>query len=339
MSSTHRQLADDVADLVIPPQGEGGYDENWYPVVMSADLAEGEVTTVPFLGDLVTIFRAESGTVQALSPYCAHLGADLGLGEVVGETVQCPFHHWCYGGDGRCVHIPATPTAPIPNGAQVFAYPTAEKWGIVWVYNGETPAYPVPSPLGVDPDGSYYLTNGYREPSNGDPWLHTVNIVDLQHIVYLHGASDFPMTLDTPLDVGRHHVQYEFDLDFMGPAHAKHGLLGSNVVSASIWNKEDNQLVWGWMMAMLAVPGGQSKAFRVGITPKFSDDPGEAAAAEGFFEMMTKSGDKIRDEDEELVTTIRPRPRNLLPGPDDYLRRALAWYRDYPRTDPAEGYR
>jgi nitrite reductase/ring-hydroxylating ferredoxin subunit len=340
MTTVHRQLSADVADLDIPSQGcRGGYDENWYPVALASELDEGAVTTLPFLGDLVTVFRSESGRAQAVSPYCAHLGADLGLGEVVGETVQCPFHHWCYGSDGVCVHVPAVPSAPIPDGARVFAYPTAEQWGIIWVYNGADPAYDVPSPFGLDPDGSYHLTVGYRDACAGDPWLHTVNIVDLQHIVYLHGASDFPMQIDTPLRVDARSVEYEFDLDFMGPAHARHGLIGTNVVAASVWHREHGGLLWAWLMPMLAVPGNRSKAFRVGLAPKSSDDPAEAALVAGFFEQMTTGGEKIRDEDEQLAETIRPRPRNLLAGPDDYLRETLAWFRDYPRADPAEAYR
>jgi nitrite reductase/ring-hydroxylating ferredoxin subunit len=336
--STHRQMADDVVDLVVPPQGENGFDECWYPLAMSDELEEGQSVTLEFLGDRVSVFRTESGVAQAMSPYCAHMGADLGLGEVVGETLQCPFHHWCYGTDGACVHIPAAPKEPIPSGAQVFTYPTVEQYGIIWIYNGTTPAYDVPTPPGVDPAGSYYLSSGYRPASPGDPWLHTVNIVDLQHIVFLHGSQDFPMQLDTPLVVEPHRLEYAFDLDFMGPAHARHSIVGTNVVAASIW-RPDGTLVWGWMMPMLGVPGGRSQAFRVAVIPKVTGDDAEREFAEGFFEHTRRDAERIRDEDEGLVHTIRPRPRNLLAGPDDYLRRTLEYFRDYPRCDPAEAYR
>jgi nitrite reductase/ring-hydroxylating ferredoxin subunit len=338
--SSQLQHAPDVASLEIPPQGVGGYDENWYPVLMADRLAEGETMSTPFLDDFVTVFRTESGRVQAVSPYCAHLGADLGLGEVVGETVQCPFHHWCYGADGACKHIPASPKIAIPATAKVFAYPTTEQWGIIWVYNGSEPKYAVPTPFGTELDGNYHVTSGTNGSCAGDPWLHTVNIVDLQHIVYLHGAEEFPMQLDTALTVHAHSLEYEFDLDFMGaPAHARHGLIGSNTVAASIWDAEDGALVWAWLMPMLPLPGNRSQAFRVGLVTKSSDDPAEAAAIQQFFEEMTKGGEKIRAEDEVLAATIRPRPRNLLPGPDDYLRRTLEWFRDYPRTNPAVDYR
>jgi nitrite reductase/ring-hydroxylating ferredoxin subunit len=338
--SDHRQYAADVASLEVPPQGHGGYDENWYPVLMADQLDEGSTLSTPFLDDQVTLFRSESGRVQAVSSYCAHLGADLGLGEVVGETVQCPFHHWCYSASGRCEYIPAVPKAPIAETARVFAYPTAEQWGIIWVYNGESPKYDVPAPFGTSLDGKYHVTSGTKAPCAGDPWLHTVNIVDLQHIVFLHGAEDFPMQIDAPLQISDHLVEYEFELDFMGaPARARHGLVGSNVVSASIWDPDDGTLVWAWMMPMLALPGNRSQAFRVGLCAKTSDDPAEAETVQRFFDQMTEGGEKIREEDEVLAATIRARPRNLLPGPDDYLRRTLEWYASYPRARPAVAYR
>jgi hypothetical protein len=208
------------------------------------------------------------------------------------------------------------------------------------VFNGTEPTYDVPTPPGVDPTGDYYVQVGRRDNSaNGDPWLHTVNIVDLQHIVYLHGADSMPIQLDTPLDVTEHGVHYEFDMDFPGPVRTRHAIVGTNVVAASIWDREDGTLVWAWMMPMLAEPNGQSRAFRVGLMRKVTGDAAEQASVDAWFTNMLEGGEKIRQEDEDLVGTIRPRPRNLLPGPDDYLRRTMAWLRDHPRTDPAADYR
>ena len=56
----------------------------------------------------MTVFRATNGTVHALHSYCAHLGANLGIGgKVVNDKcIQCPFHGWLYDGEtGLCVGI------------------------------------------------------------------------------------------------------------------------------------------------------------------------------------------------------------------------------------------
>ena len=50
------------------------------------------------------------------------MGANLAGGKVVGNHVQCPFHHWEYNGEGTCARIPYT-DAPIPEAAKVKAWP------------------------------------------------------------------------------------------------------------------------------------------------------------------------------------------------------------------------
>jgi phenylpropionate dioxygenase-like ring-hydroxylating dioxygenase large terminal subunit len=73
---------------------------------------------------------------------CAHLGASLGGGQVVGDCLQCPFHHWEYDVAGRCRRIPAT--AEIPSFARQWAFPAIERDGGVFFFNGAEPAFPLP---------------------------------------------------------------------------------------------------------------------------------------------------------------------------------------------------
>lgn len=50
--------------------------------------------------------RSMKGDVHALYAYCAHLGANLGVGGKVvnNDCVECPFHGWLYDGKtGQCV--------------------------------------------------------------------------------------------------------------------------------------------------------------------------------------------------------------------------------------------
>jgi cholesterol 7-desaturase len=46
------------------------------------------------------------GDIYALSAYCAHLGANMGIGGKVvnNDCIECPFHGWLYDGKtGKCV--------------------------------------------------------------------------------------------------------------------------------------------------------------------------------------------------------------------------------------------
>jgi len=70
------------------------------------------------------------------------MGADLGCGKVLGESIQCPFHNWQYGADGHCTLIPNLDKIP-PRARQV-AYPTVERHGYVFFFNGREPLFPLP---------------------------------------------------------------------------------------------------------------------------------------------------------------------------------------------------
>src|SRR3546814_5722862 len=67
-------------------------------------------------------------------------GADLSVGgEVVGNNIRCPFHHWAYGDGGQCRHIPAGDE--IPKRATLFHFASAEQFGLIWVFFGKKPLY------------------------------------------------------------------------------------------------------------------------------------------------------------------------------------------------------
>jgi 3-ketosteroid 9alpha-monooxygenase subunit A len=53
--------------------------------------------------DLV-LFRGGDGALGLLDAYCPHLGAHLGVGGSVSADgcIQCPFHGWKFGTDGKC---------------------------------------------------------------------------------------------------------------------------------------------------------------------------------------------------------------------------------------------
>src|SRR5260370_41806667 len=78
----------------IPAEGENGlFSESWFPICLSTSLLPGKVLGVDFLGGRVVAVLTLSGTAQGLSAFCAHLGADLSVGDVDGETLRCAFPH------------------------------------------------------------------------------------------------------------------------------------------------------------------------------------------------------------------------------------------------------
>lgn len=139
------------------------------------------------------MFRGEDGVARVLDAYCAHLGAHLGVGgTVVGSTLRCPFHGWCYDGSGACVEIPYAKR--IPPRAKQRAWPVVEKNGLIMVWHdteGRPPAFELPdlAEYGSD-DWTEYKRLRWNIKSHNQEMAE--NSVDRAHFRYVHGTLDVP---------------------------------------------------------------------------------------------------------------------------------------------------
>ncbi len=168
----------------------------WFGLCRSRDLAAGEVQKVRFCGRDLALFRSEDGRIGALHNYCPHLGAALHQGQVIGDSVQCPFHHWQFNGEGQCTGIPYA--KQIPAQAKTESIPVVERNGMVigWHHPmGEPPTFEVPALPAMDGD-----REGWGEPHYFEVDLPTCvqeiaeNDVDSAHFLYVHGAREQPDT-------------------------------------------------------------------------------------------------------------------------------------------------
>ena len=128
---------------------ETTFPRSWYPLCCSADLRRGQVIRREAFGLPLAIYRAASGQVGAMHAECAHMGADLSKGAVVGENLQCPLHHWEYNYCGECARIPAY--GPPPARARQTAFTCAEHYGLVYACLGDEPPFPFPHFQDEDP--------------------------------------------------------------------------------------------------------------------------------------------------------------------------------------------
>jgi phenylpropionate dioxygenase-like ring-hydroxylating dioxygenase large terminal subunit len=173
--------------LPIPAEGEDGlFRQSWYPLCLSTEVGTGQVLGVPFLDGKVVAFRGGDGVVHVTSAYCPHLGADLSVGKVVGNNIQCAFHHWEYNGEGVCEKTGIGD--PPPRSACLFVFPSQEHWGIVWVFNGETPLFDLPD-MGYPEDRLAVWPYKLPRPFHSDPWVFAANTPDMQHIKVVHGVK------------------------------------------------------------------------------------------------------------------------------------------------------
>jgi nitrite reductase/ring-hydroxylating ferredoxin subunit len=153
------------------------------------------------IGRRLVAFRVADGTISVMDAHCAHLGADLGLGRVLGETLQCPFHNWSYGADGVCKHIPGM--SEIPRFARVRTYPATERHGYIFVFSEPRPSFPLPFFFGEDP-GAFVAGGLFRYVADCNWYMNAAHAFDMQHFAAVHDRQLLaPPVVDCPVPFAR----------------------------------------------------------------------------------------------------------------------------------------
>ncbi|MGK2857857.1 MAG: Rieske 2Fe-2S domain-containing protein [Thermoanaerobaculia bacterium] len=153
----------------------------WYIVCASGELRAGKVLRFALGDQPIVLFRGrETGLVRALPAHCLHQGVDLAHGDVVGDRLRCPLHHWEYG--VGCERIPGVDGTPFPGVRPRFQ--VAERFGTIFLHLGGAPANPVPG-FTVD-DRELYVLHG-RPVEIDCPWYVPVaNAFDMTHLETVH---------------------------------------------------------------------------------------------------------------------------------------------------------
>ena len=170
----------------------------WYSAMSSDDLPAAAISSVVAVGRELVVYRDEAGDVHVIDAHCPHLGAHLGGGKVVGDSIKCPYHGWRYGPDGSCVEIPYH-DGRIPSKACLVNYPVREQDGFVFFWYhvaGRAPTYEIPSIEEVsDPTWSraypwtFELVAALQEMAE--------NNVDYAHLRYVHQRTYVPNDTST----------------------------------------------------------------------------------------------------------------------------------------------
>lgn len=222
-SDDWRQLT---ADLTL----DQPYYAGWYAVAMSSEVPADRPIGRPFLSGRIVLYRDTAGAPVVLAARCPHMGADLAVGEVVGDEIRCTYHHFRFGRDGRCSAIPSQ--GAIPKAARVHAFPTAERFGLIWVWHG--PGEPLFAPAEIRDYAERDLHVATRKTNvfGFAPWLTIGNTFDIMHLRYVHG---FRFDFD-PRQVryeGDHRIELEFLFESpeLGRFEQRIRVTGTNAVS------------------------------------------------------------------------------------------------------------
>lgn len=120
---------------------------DWAPLALLEELAEGPLSVrwdrTPWL-----VVRLD-GAVRVMHDLCPHRRVPLSIGQVVtlesGQAIECGYHGWAFGADGRCAAIPALGAGPPPRGmGGPLVLPVRERHGVVWAARTDRPLTGVP---------------------------------------------------------------------------------------------------------------------------------------------------------------------------------------------------
>jgi phenylpropionate dioxygenase-like ring-hydroxylating dioxygenase large terminal subunit len=168
----------------------------WYVAGLSADLTD-QPRKRRMLGQDFVLWRDTRGVAQCVANTCSHRGGSLGDGKVKGDCIQCPYHGWQFDGAGRCVKIPSLGTsARIPSRTRIDAYPTQEKYGLVFAFLGDLPEaercpiLDVPEYRNATPDAGWAATIQHFD-WNFDFQRSIENGIDGAHNEFVHPTHGF----------------------------------------------------------------------------------------------------------------------------------------------------
>ncbi|MER6440895.1 MULTISPECIES: aromatic ring-hydroxylating dioxygenase subunit alpha [unclassified Streptomyces] len=123
---------------------ESLFESMWFCAVRSADLARpGAFRTVQVGRENVLITRSRTGELRAFLNVCRHRGARLCTEESgeIRRSLQCPYHAWTYGSDGRLVAAPNLVKMPdVDRAAYGLIGVALREWlGYAWVCLADEP--------------------------------------------------------------------------------------------------------------------------------------------------------------------------------------------------------
>ncbi|MFJ9752896.1 Rieske 2Fe-2S domain-containing protein [Streptomyces chartreusis] len=314
----------------IPAEGAGGvFTQSWFPICQSTDVIPGKVFGTTFLDGRIVVFRGSDGVAQVLSAYCPHLGTDLGVGSVVDDTVVCALHRWQFDRSGACTRTGTGLRDAPPAAARLFRFPTVERWGLIWAFNGTEPLWELPD-LQFPDDELVIHVGELGTMLDVDPWVFCCNTVDIQHLEALHGTEYDPQVLlgDEAFTATEFSTFIELKCARYGTAmHYKYGVWGTSffTLEAEIGGR------WYGVVDALAMPSpGKTRTYILGFAQKTGDDLADAAQAASAFCWERD----VLIEDLPVFQNLHFRP-----GPPTKSDRSVVkfyeYLRKYPRAHPS----
>jgi phenylpropionate dioxygenase-like ring-hydroxylating dioxygenase large terminal subunit len=161
----------------------------WHPVAAERDVPQDAPLAVRLLGEEIVLWRDASGAARAFDDRCPHRGTKLSIGRVCANgELECAYHGWRFGSDGRCVVIPALPQFAPPTSHAAKRHALLAAYGLVWLRLAED-GEAEPPPFDAEADERLHkLLVGPVDVATSAPRI-VENFLDLTHFAFVHDGS------------------------------------------------------------------------------------------------------------------------------------------------------
>ncbi len=315
-------------------EGTDGFSVSWFPICAATEVSAGSILTKKFLDGEVIVWRDASGTSHVQTAYCVHFGSHLGGGVIANDRVVCPLHRWEYDCAGQCVKTGMGD--PVPPGARIFSFPTAERFGMIWAFNGSRATWELPNFEFTDSELQFII-----EPIGEwtiDPWMVCCNTFDFQHFAFLHGlkasGKGFPGIEE--IQWSDHHAEYRFEGQHWNdePIQWHMGIWGTTVYfQEGLFDGK-----WFGLLAPLGIerPGYTTGWYICATRPEDNSVRGQREArAWGRWALDMEQRFALQDVPIFLKSHFRP---GMFTKSDRALGKFIEYLRAFPRAHPAKDF-
>nr|ART35557.1 A25 [uncultured bacterium] len=182
-----------------------GFRNHWYPVLLAADIPEGEVRPVTLLGERMLLRRID-GEVFAIRDRCLHRGVALSskIECYTKDTITCWYHGFTYRfDDGLLCGIVGAPESELIGRKHLRTYPVQEAKGLVFVFVGDKRDSLPPLSEDVPPGflDAGFAIRGMHRVVNANWRIGVENGFDSTHI-FIHRNAGLIRDNDLALPLG-----------------------------------------------------------------------------------------------------------------------------------------
>lgn len=215
-----------------------------------------------------------------------------------------------------------------PAGARLFKFPTVEKYGCIWAFNGETPLFELPE-LSYPEEELAQKIEPDPELWNVDPWVACANRPDFHHLRAVHGMTLLDENPAEHMEWTPYSFKYRLRALFNGiEVDSTVGIFGTTIFY--IEGKFGDRWVGRICPFTNPAPGKTRMYHHVAARRSEGDDASNAA----FMDLMINIEKEFVRDDHPIMQTAHFRPGTLTKS-DRALAKFFEYVRNFPRAHPS----